>query len=254
MGEKKVILLTNDDGVYSEGIESLAAALSAVGEVFVVAPDRERNAASHALTLHKPLRADRIRKNVFAVNGTPTDCVNLAVLHLLKQRPALVVSGVNKGGNLGDDITYSGTVSAAIEGTLLGFPSFAVSQVGDGPYLFESAADFACRLAGLILDRGLDQETLLNVNIPNLPKEAIRGVTFTCQGKRIFEGNSVIEKTDPRGRTYYWIGAAGVEWADRGISDDRAIREGKISVTPLHLDLTHYKALEHLRGWERELF
>ncbi|HET6370261.1 MAG TPA: 5'/3'-nucleotidase SurE [Nitrospiria bacterium] len=250
---KKAILVTNDDGIHSEGIHVLAEALGEVGEVFVVAPDRERNAASHALTLHKPLRVEEVRENVYAINGTPTDCVNLAVLHLLKRRPSLVVSGINKGGNLGDDVTYSGTVSAAIEGTLLGIPSVAVSQVGEGRYHFASAAEFAARLSRLILERGLDKETLLNVNVPNLPSSEIKGVLFTAQGKRLFEGNAVVEKVDPRGRKYYWIGVAGLDWADRGDSDDKAIRENKISVTPLHLDLTHYKALEHLRDWERDL-
>jgi 5'-nucleotidase len=251
--EKKVILVSNDDGVHSEGIHVLAEALAEVGEVFVVAPDRERNAASHALTLHKPLRAEEVRKNVYAINGTPTDCVNLAVLHLLKSRPRLVVSGINKGGNLGDDVTYSGTVSAAMEGTLLGIPSFAISQVGEGGYHFSSAAAFAARLASRILAEPLGKDTLLNVNVPNLPADGIKGVRFTSLGKRVFEGNSVIEKVDPRGRKYYWIGAAGLEWAARGDSDDKAIAEGKISVTPIHLDLTHYQSLDRLRSWEREL-
>jgi|SRR5579863_29413 len=248
------ILVTNDDGVHSEGIQALADALSQVAEVIVVAPDRERSAASHALTLHKPLRIDEIRKDVFSVNGTPTDCVNLAVLHLFKRRPSLVVSGINRGGNLGDDVTYSGTVSAAFEGTLLGIPSVAVSQIGENPFEFSTAAAFSARLARLILRRGLLKDTLLNVNVPNVAPEEIRGVRFTSLGKRLFEGNEgVIEKIDPRGKKYYWIGMAGMKWADTADTDDKAIAEQKISVTPLHLDLTQYRALELLRTWEEDL-
>lgn len=253
MAGKKLILVTNDDGVHSEGITSLATALSQVAKVVVVAPDRERNAASHALTLHKPLRVDEIRKDVYSVNGTPTDCVNLAVLNLLKSPPSLIVSGINKGGNLGDDVTYSGTVSAAIEGMLFGIPSVAISQVGDKEYHFPSAATFATRLAGLILDRGLDKDTLLNVNVPDLSSRAIKGILFTSLGKRLYEGNSVIEKTDPRGKKYYWIGVPGLKWADLGNTDNKAIEDGKISITPLHLNLTHYKVLEQLHTWEKEL-
>jgi len=252
--EPKTILLTNDDGIHSEGIRVLADFLAEVAEVLVVAPDRERNAASHALTLHKPLRMEEIRPKTYSVNGTPTDCVTLGVLHLLKRRPCLVVSGINKGGNLGDDVTYSGTVSAAFEGTLLGIPSVAVSQMGEKDFHFSTAAAFTARLARLVLERGLEKDTLLNVNVPNLSPDRVQGVRFTSLGKRLFEGNGgVIEKIDPRGKKYYWIGVAGVKWADLGDTDDKAIAEGRISVTPLHLDLTQYRALEHLHTWERDL-
>ncbi|HCY19768.1 MAG TPA: 5'/3'-nucleotidase SurE, partial [Deltaproteobacteria bacterium] len=161
-----MILVSNDDGIHSEGIKALARALKRVGDVFVVAPDRERSAASHSLTLHRPLRVEKIGINSYAVDGTPTDCINIAVNGILKKRPDLVVSGINKGGNLGDDVTYSGTVSAAMEGTLLGIPSFAISLVSRENFYFNIAAKFAARLARHILKKGLPKDTLLNVNVP----------------------------------------------------------------------------------------
>jgi 5'-nucleotidase len=244
------ILVTNDDGVHSKGLHLLAKRLKSLGEVTVIAPDRERNAASHALTLHKPLRVEQMGDGIFGVNGTPTDCVNLGVNALLDKRPNLVVSGINKGGNVGDDVTYSGTVSAAIEGTLLGIPSFAVSLFNDGEFHFAAAAEFAVRLARLIGEHGLPKDTLLNVNVPNLPISAIRGVKVTCLGKRIYDRNNIVAKTDPRGRAYYWIGVNETSWEDRKDTDDLAIRDKMVSVTPIHLDLTNYAVLERLRDWE----
>jgi 5'/3'-nucleotidase len=244
------ILVTNDDGVHSKGLHLLARRLKSVGEVTVIAPDRERNAASHALTLHKPLRVERLGDGLYGVNGTPTDCVNLGANALLDQRPDLVVSGINKGGNLGDDVTYSGTVSAAIEGTLLGIPSFAVSLLNDGEYHFSTAAEFAVYLARLIGEQRLPKDTLLNVNVPNLPISSIRGVKVTCLGKRIYDRSNIVAKTDPRGRAYYWIGANETSWEDRKDTDDLAIRDKMISVTPIHLDLTNYAVLDRLRAWE----
>src|SRR5216683_555425 len=171
-----VILVTNDDGIHARGLQVLADALAALGEVYVVAPDREQSAVGHALTLHRPLRVDRVAERKFAVNGTPSDCVNLAVLGLLPEPPVLVAAGVNHGTNLGDDVTYSGTVAAAMEGTLLGVPSFAVSLLGRGDFRFEVAARFARRLAAWVLERGLPSDTLLNVNVPApLDGEPIRG-------------------------------------------------------------------------------
>ena len=244
------ILVTNDDGVHSQGLRILARRLKTLGEVYIVAPDRERNAASHALTLHKPLRVEMLGNGIYGVNGTPTDCVNLGASTLLDRRPDLVVSGINKGGNLGDDVTYSGTVSAAIEGTLLGIPSFAVSQLNDGEFHFDTAAEFAVRLARLIGKEGLPKDTLLNVNVPNLPISGIRGVKVTSLGKRIYDQSNIVTKTDPRGRAYYWIGLNETSWEDRKDTDYLAICEEKISVTPVHLDLTNYAVLERLRGWE----
>jgi 5'-nucleotidase len=246
------ILVTNDDGVHSKGLHLLAKRLKSLGEVTVIAPDRERNAASHALTLHKPLRVEEITPGVYSVNGTPTDCVNLGANVILDKRPDLVVSGINKGGNLGDDVTYSGTVSAAIEGTLLGIPSLAVSLLGDGEFQFATAAEFAVRLARLIGEKGLPKETLLNMNVPNLPLPAVRGVKITRLGKRIYV-NNIVAKTDPRGRAYYWIGANDTAWEDRKDTDDLAVRDGMVSVTPIHLDLTNHTILDRLREWEPKL-
>jgi 5'-nucleotidase len=251
---KKVILVSNDDGVHSIGLHQLVEALQEVGEVVAIAPDRERSAASHALTLHKPLRVDEIRKGIFSVNGTPTDCVNLGVLYLLKKkRPHLVVSGINKGGNLGDDVTYSGTVSAAMEGTLLGIPSIAISQLGEGIFHFESAARFAVSLSRLVLEEGLEKEVFLNVNVPNLPPEKIKGTRITSLGKRVFDDSTIVENTDPRGRKYYWIGVNGMTWEKRKNSDHEAVEQGAISVTPLHLDLTHHPTIERLNKWNERL-
>ncbi|ALC16726.1 3'-nucleotidase [Desulfuromonas soudanensis] len=245
-----LILVTNDDGVHSPGIISLATHLSALGRVVVVAPDRERSAVGHALTLHSPLRAELIRPDVFAVDGTPTDCVHLGIHGLLDERPDLVVSGINRGANLGDDITYSGTVSAAMEATLMGVPAFAVSLAGDSYTLddFDGAGAFAVRLARMILDQGLPPDTFFNVNVPPGVAEGIR---LTRQGKRIY-GDVVVEKIDPRGKKYYWIGAGELGFQNEEGTDFHAIFERCISVTPLHLDLTNYRSFESLACWGLE--
>jgi 5'-nucleotidase len=243
----KRILVTNDDGIFSQGIKLLASALAevpGVGEVWVVAPDREQSAMGHALTLSRPLRMQRMEERWFAVDGTPTDCVNLAVLHLLKDNPPdLVFSGINFGLNLGDDVTYSGTVSATFEGTLLGIPSVAFSQEVAEGFSFEPAARFASQVAELLLDQeqgqDLPRDLLLNVNVP---AGEIQGVRFTKLGRRTYK-QSVIEKLDPRGRKYYWI-AGTPQWQVADGTDYEAVSTGRISVTPLHLDLTHYPGLE----------
>jgi 5'/3'-nucleotidase len=237
------ILVTNDDGVFSEGIERLAAALSEVGDVRTVAPDQERSAAGHSLTLHNPLRAKLVGANRWSVDGTPTDCVNWGVLHLLRDdRPKLLFSGINLGLNLGDDITYSGTVSAAFEGTLIGIPSVAISQEIETGFTFDAAADFAVRLARSLLERPLPPGTLVNVNVPAGPP---RGVRVARQGKRRY-GEVVVEKLDPRGRPYYWIGSAPPSGQLESGTDLAAVSEKYISVTPLHLDLTDYRSLDLL--------
>ncbi len=246
------ILVTNDDGIASRGLLALAAAMRQLGDVWVVAPDRERNAVGHALTLHKPLRLTRVDKQVYAVNGTPTDCVNLALKQVLRAMPALVVAGINRGVNLGDDVTYSGTVAAALEGTIHGVPSIAVSQEGQGEFRFKAAAVYALRVARAVLRFGLPEETLLNVNVPDRPLGAIAGVRMTCLSRRRFD-EPVIEKVDPHGRTYYWIAGTRVAWSRRKDSDYEALRQGLVSVTPLQLDLTHYSVLEQLRSWEAVL-
>jgi 5'-nucleotidase len=249
MADRPHILVTNDDGIHSEGIKTLAKALNEVGDVFVVAPDRERSAIAHSLTLHRPLRVDRVKKNVYALDGTPADCVHLAVNSILPGRPRLVVSGINKGGNLGDDVTYSGTVSAAFEGTLLGVPSFAISLVARNRFRFQPAARFAVRVARQILKKGLPPDTLLNINVPNLDEDEIRSYRVTVQGRYTHE-NGVVEKVDPRGRKYYWIGEAPFVFDKRGNTDFEAVSENAISVTPLHLDLTQYAFLDGLKKWK----
>ena len=243
-----LILVSNDDGVGSAGLKALAECLAAVGEVVVVAPDRERSAAGHSLTLTRPLRASQLGDGWYSVDGTPTDCITLAVMGLLERRPDLVAAGINHGSNLGDDVTYSGTVSSAIEATLLGIPAFAVSLAGEGEYQFEAAARFAQRLAGEILQRGLPRDTLLNANVPNLSLDAIRGVVVTRQGRRVYS-ETVVRKLDPRGKTYYWIGGNAPTWERMGNTDYEAVSAGWISLTPLQLDLTNYQVIDHIRSW-----
>jgi 5'-nucleotidase len=179
--------------------------------------------------------------------------VNLAVNEILPRRPDLVVSGINRGGNLGDDVTYSGTVSAAMEGTLVGIPSIALSQLGEAHFHFETSARFATRLVRQVYRFGLPPDTLLNVNVPDLPPPAVKGVRVTCLGKRIFDSNNIIKKEDPRGKTYYWIAGNRVSWEERKDTDQEAVESGRISVTPVHLDLTNYTALAALREWEKRL-
>jgi 5'-nucleotidase len=238
-----IVLVTNDDGVHAPGLAALAEALEPLGEVWVVAPEREQSACGHALTLHRPLRPHQWGERRFAVNGTPSDCVNLAVLGFLPERPALVASGINHGSNLGDDVTYSGTVSAAMEGTLLGIPSIAVSLVDGGDF---AAAGRAARLIAMrVLVEGLPPKTLLNVNVP---REAPRGLRFTRLGHRVYDGK-VVEQADPRGRTHYWLGGGPPQWEALEGTDMGAVHEGHVAVTPLHLDLTHHRALALMADW-----
>ena len=247
-----LILVTNDDGISSPGIKTLAKALRSAGNVYVVAPETEQSAVAHALTLHRPLRFAKAGTNTFYINGTPTDCVIISVNKILPRKPDILVSGINNGGNLGDDVTYSGTVAAAIEGTLLGIPSIAVSLVTgsiingrNGKNLnFKVAAEFARKLVSKVLHQGLPDDTLLNVNVPN--RETIKGAAFTRQGKRVYD-NAIHEHSDPRGRKCYWIGGGEPQWASGENTDFDAIQDGYISVTPVHLDLTNYKALEFIR-------
>jgi 5'/3'-nucleotidase len=237
-----VILVTNDDGVHSPGLSALHKAMEQLGDAFIVAPDRERSAAGHSLTLHRPLKVEEIRERVFSVNGTPTDCVTLGVNKLLPERPSLVVSGINKGANLGDDITYSGTVSAAVEGTIFGIPSMAFSLTAAKHYHFETASQFALRLAGFVLEHSLPYDTLLNVNIPNVGLGEISGVKFTKQGRRVYD-NSIQETYNPWGEKHYWIGGGTPYWERGEDMDIEAMETNCISITPVHLDLTNYEAL-----------
>ncbi|MCL6640704.1 MAG: 5'/3'-nucleotidase SurE [Candidatus Rokubacteria bacterium] len=242
-----VLLVTNDDGIHAAGLLALASALEDLGEVHVLAPEREQSACGHALTLHRPLRVDRLRERWYAVNGTPSDCVNLGVLGFLAEPPVLIVSGINHGANLGDDVTYSGTVSAAMEGTLLGVPSIAVSLV-EGTE-FEAAARVARLVALRVLTEGLPPGTLLNVNVPPGRPRAVR---MTRLGHRVYSGK-IVEQRDTRGRVHYWIGGGAPRWEALEGSDMAAVHEGDVSVTPLHLDLTHHRALASLADWSAAL-
>jgi 5'-nucleotidase len=241
-----LILVTNDDGIHAAGLRALAEGLRELGEVHVVAPDREQSAVGHALTLHRPLRVESVGERWSAVNGTPSDCVNLGILGLLPEPPVLVVSGINHGSNLGDDVTYSGTVAAAMEGALLGFASMAVSQAEPGPQGFAGAAQVARLVAARVLVEGLPRQTLLNVNVP--PARPV-GIRVTRLGRRVYREKAVRE-VDPRGRPYYWLGAGPPEWDEDEGSDIAAVRHGFATVTPVHLDLTNYPALRHMTEWE----
>lgn len=236
----KRILVTNDDGVRSEGIKALAAALETLGEVWVVAPTKEASAIGHALTLYHPLRVERLAERTFAVDGTPTDCVNIAVAIILKGLPDLIVSGINKGWNLGDDVTYSGTVSGAFEAALLGVAGIAVSlRATRGEYDFGPSARAAAKFAEAVLRRPLPSRTFLNINVP---KGEPKGYRVTTQAKRNHV-TSVAERHDPKGRPYYWIEEGQDEWLPHDRSDYQAVRDGYVSVTPLQPDLTAHDAL-----------
>ena len=242
-----LILVTNDDGVHAPGIIALSKALRALGQVVVVAPDREQSAVGHALTMHRPLYCDPLRDGVFGVNGTPTDCVAIAVKKVLSRKPSLLVSGINRGGNLGDDITYSGTVSAALEGTLLGIPSVAVSLDGDVHLHYSEAGKVAARIARYVLAQGLPANTLLNVNVPNLPLPELKGFRVTRQGKRTYDGDIRVVQ-DPRGRSHYWQGGGRPVWSGGLETDIHAVMEGYVSVTPVRYDLTNYDALKDIQS------
>lgn len=237
-----IILLSNDDGIHSEGIVALERSLALLAEVYTVAPEREQTSMSHALTLHRPLRVREISANRLAIDGTPTDCVKLALTGLLPVRPDLIVSGINQGPNLGDDIIYSGTVSAALEGALLGLPAIAVSLVTFERFEFKIAAEFTAALVERVQQQGMPREMLLNVNVPALAKEQIKGWRFTRQGKRHYSEN-IVERIDPRGKKYYWIGGDDLGFAKDDGTDCMAVHEGYISVTPLQIDMTDHKSL-----------
>jgi 5'-nucleotidase len=250
MIDRAKILVTNDDGIHSEGIIVLAKALHEIGEVSVVAPDREKTAVAHSLTLHRPLRVEKIKRNSWAVDGTPADCVYLGVNTILPHPPQLIVSGINKGGNMGDDVTYSGTVSAAFEGTLLGIPSFAISLDARSHFKFHTAARFAVRVARRILRKGLPKDTFLNINVPNLDEREVKSYKITQQGRWTLNGNAVVEKVDPRGKKYYWIAGGREAFTRERDTDVEAVSNAYISITPLHLDLTDYAAIGVLKKWK----
>jgi 5'-nucleotidase len=242
------ILITNDDGIHSEGIEALEAAMREIGEVYVVAPASEMSGASHSLTLERPLRIRQIDERHWTVDGTPTDCVTLALNRILidGERPDICVSGINHGANLGDDATYSGTVAGAMEATILGIPGLAFSLVATRTHDFTESARVAIEVTRKALAEGLPEWTLLNVNIP---KGTPKGVRVTTQGYK--EAKPVIsEHTDPRGKLYYWIGEVRAGFRAEGGTDFEAVDEGYVSVTPMKSDLTNHAALEGMKGWE----
>lgn len=245
------VLLTNDDGILGEGLEAMVAELDGLAEVWVVAPDRERSATGRAISLGRPLRLRRLEERRWTLDGTPVDCVVLGLGHLLRERaPDLLVSGVNAGPNLASDVMYSGTVGAAMEGCHQGVPSLAVSSVGTSLLELQVAARFAAGLVRSVAERGLAPGVLLNVNVPRgFPPDGGGRWQVTTLGRRRY-GGGVRERSDPRGKPYYWVGGPPVEDADLPGSDCNAIRDGAASVTPLHLDLTHAASIPTLQGWE----
>ena len=240
----RTILVTNDDGFFSPGIQALAAALGPLGEVIIVAPHSEASAVGHSLTLRRPLRLELVRSNVYSVDGTPTDCVNIAIDEVLRQPPDIVVSGINHGLNIGDDVTYSGTVAGALEGALLGYQALAISldAKSGGEVDFGPAARMAASLAAALLERPLPGRTFLNINVP---RGEIKGVRVTVQAKRNHI-TKVAQRTDPRHRPYFWIEEAQDDWEHDHQSDHQAVLDGFVSVTPLQPDLTDRKALDRV--------
>ncbi len=242
------ILLSNDDGYLAQGLIALANGLQSFADISVVAPDKNRSAASNSLTLEMPLRAHETTNGFIKVDGTPTDCVHLAITGLLKNEPDMVFAGINHGANLGDDVLYSGTVAAATEGRFLGLPAVAMSMVSSDPQHFESAVKVAQIILQRLLDQPLAKDILLNVNVPDLPWSEIKGFQSTRLGQR-HKAESVIKSQDPRGRAIYWVGPPGAEQDAGPGTDFHAVSQGYVSVTPLQLDLTRYDALDMLKDW-----
>lgn len=246
------ILVSNDDGILAEGIGMLADACLEVARVTVVAPDREQSGTSHSLTMHRPLRPQRRHDGSFQVDGTPTDCVLLAFGGLLPDRPDFVFSGVNHGPNMGEDVLYSGTVSAAMEAVTLGVPGVAISFAGED---LETLRTYGRPLRSLVRQivavPQFPAETLLNVNLPAIPADQVRGIRVTKLGSRFFS-ESLVRTKDPRGRDIFWIGGGQITWTGDDSSDHAAVADGFISITPLHMDLTNYGLLTTVRGWSLE--
>jgi len=249
----RTILCTNDDGYLATGIRVLAAAASSLGAVTIVAPDREQSATSHSLTLHHPLRARRAVDGAWVVDGTPTDCVILAINELLRDRPTVCLSGVNHGPNMGEDVLYSGTVAAAMEAMVMGIPAIALSYAGAYHEELEGWEDVVqIILAGILSRDGLPPDTLFNVNLPPTPPSEVRGIRVTSLGQRRY-ADSITRANDPSGREYFWIGGGVASWRGAPDSDFQAVEEGYVSVTPLHLDLTNYELMEEIRAWDLTL-
>ncbi len=257
-GETVKILLSNDDGITAKGLEALRLAMEELGEVVVVAPDRPRSASGHAITVHKPLRVEEVKypnrsTRGYSVNGTPSDCVKLALQGLLiDEQPDIVVSGINFGANLGTDVLYSGTVSAALEGVINGVPAVAVSLAGYEKEEYTIAAKVAAKVVQAVAEKGIEPETLLNVNVPPVPEAEIKGFAITKLGKRIYE-NTFEKRTDPRGKIYYWMGGEVVDLEGDDDTDINAIKRGEVSVTPIVFDVTNYRLMSQLEKWQLKL-
>lgn len=246
-----MILVTNDDGVRSEGIEALASSLRHLGSVLVVAPEHEQSASSHSITLDNPLRIKEYDKDRFSVTGTPTDCVLLAVHRILGRKPDILVSGINHGPNMGEDVIYSGTVAAAIEGYILGIPSIAISVASWDPVSFDAAAESVRRLPECMLEMEGRRLNLWNVNIPPSVGEGVKGTVITKLGSRVYN-DVIVEKKDPRGKDYFWIGGGEPGWSSEPETDFAAVSSGYISVTPLRPDMTDYGGINLLKEWIAE--
>ncbi len=243
---KPQILVTNDDGIRAPGLATLVRCLEPLGDVWVYAPESQQSAVGHGVSLHRPLRVNAIGERWYMVDGTPTDCVMLAIRDLLQVRPGLVVSGINNGANLGDDVTYSGTVAGAFEGMLLGVCSLAISNVSYTPAHLETAGRVVQLIASRVLERGLPEDTMLNVNVPDVPFEQLRGIAVTRMGRRHYQ-DEIIHRQDPRGGKYYWIGGAEPSHIAEPGTDFDAVEQMKVSVTPLHRDLTNHAVLGALK-------
>lgn len=242
------LLLSNDDGIHATGLALLAESLGKLGDITVVAPNRNRSASSNSLTLDRPIRAQEVADNWYSVDGTPTDCVHLAITGLLDNEPNIVVSGINAGANLGDDVIYSGTVAAAMEGRFLGLPSVAISVTSFTPNHLPVAVEVSYELISSLADSQLPNDVIININIPDVSKDELKGVEVTRLGNR-HKAEPVIKTKDPRGKPIYWVGAAGTEQDAGPGTDFYAVNNGYVSVTPMHLDLTHYTAMNSLSNW-----
>lgn len=249
------ILISNDDGIQATGIIRLAQTLEEIGEVTVVAPHRERSTAGHSLTLHKPLRIFQIKPNYFSVTGTPADCIYIGTRHILKQKPDLIVSGINRGANLATDTFYSGTVAAAREGMLFGVTSIAVSlcifkqKENDVDHYWDSACKFMKKFVPIVYQKKFNSSQLININVPNLPYDQIKGVKLSKMGRRHYH-QEIVECVDPRNKKYYWIGGAYKDFENIVNSDCVHVDEGFISILPLKIDITDYEMIDHLKAWE----
>lgn len=247
------ILITNDDGIYAQGIYKLACALNKIANIYIVAPDRQRSATGHAITMNEPLRAEKVKFfdtdfDAWAISGTPTDCVKLGIEALITEKIDIIFSGINNGPNLGTDVLYSGTVSAAIEGAILGYPAVAVSLADFKDIDYDYASEFCNLLAEKSLNNPLPPDTLLNVNIPNCKKEELNGVNITTLGVRKYK-NSFIERIDPRGQSYYWLGGEIIDEKNHEGTDIHSIKNNYISITPIHFDLTKFDLIEQVKKW-----